>query len=397
MSTCIHRRGSRPGFTLIELLVVISIIALLVGLLLPALSSAREVARSAQCGTRLQGIGRMIYVYAADYNDCSPNETPNAGNTDLTVIPHAGWVVMTSRQRDPNDANQPLALLSGGVRVNAPVGLGQLISGAVTNNTTNVSGGAAAVAAMQFNDAGYLAGIDQLLCPNETQLVNNRATAAAVDKSYIDPIVRKNWNAGFDASWQTNHGGGYGGGWRGCVVSTGAGGATNNDYQGSYGYRGADYAYMPDATHLAYDGATLFGSGLVPDVGSVWGNGTTFNNKYLRMSMDGKNNKALVAEKGVTNNTGSNQYAFHSQLGGGNIMWGDGSVFFWKDKDLLRGRYTTNASAAMNDGVTCSTVQPTAAPAPLDGSNQPLPSAGFKLSYYFAAIDFNNGRSNGKP
>ncbi|MEI8152841.1 MAG: nitrile hydratase accessory protein, partial [Hyphomicrobiales bacterium] len=36
----------------------------------------------------------------------------------------------------------------------------------------------------------------------------------------------------------------------------------------------------------------------------------------------------IVAEKGVTNNTGSNQYAFHSQLDGGNITWGDGSVFF---------------------------------------------------------------------
>lgn len=79
----------RHAFTLIELLVVISIIALLIGILLPALGAARNSARNAQCLSNIRGMGQSQFTFATDHN-----QHVQTSSSDTIWLPGAGpnWV-----------------------------------------------------------------------------------------------------------------------------------------------------------------------------------------------------------------------------------------------------------------------------------------------------------------
>ena len=88
-----HRKhvGCR-GFTLIELLVVISIIALLIGLLLPSLQSARAIAQSTACLSGEKGIGLATWNYATDNKDALPMPYVQVGTAPAIGVKEGSFI-----------------------------------------------------------------------------------------------------------------------------------------------------------------------------------------------------------------------------------------------------------------------------------------------------------------
>ena len=105
-------KSSRRGFTLVELLVVISVIALLLSIMMPALNQAKEIARALVCAAQMRVYGTAVNLYANDWDDYfpryavySPPSDPGLGDRrrDLywvnLLAPQIGGVTVSTDDR----------------------------------------------------------------------------------------------------------------------------------------------------------------------------------------------------------------------------------------------------------------------------------------------------------
>jgi len=98
-------RDTRPAFTLIELLVVIAVIVILAGLLLPALSSAKERARKIQCMNNQRQLAVTLQMYSGDNQEHLPGNGYASPDSDVKL-----WVVGDGHWDPPFFTNLDLLL-----------------------------------------------------------------------------------------------------------------------------------------------------------------------------------------------------------------------------------------------------------------------------------------------
>jgi prepilin-type processing-associated H-X9-DG protein/prepilin-type N-terminal cleavage/methylation domain-containing protein len=167
------------AFTLIEILVVITIIAVLIGLLLPAVQGAREAARRAQCSNNLRQIGLAMHNYHSAQDTFPPAYITTVVNNPASPETGPGWgwgvMILNGLEQRPlyNAANFSLQITDpGSITVRTAILSVYLCPSNVGNGPVTVRNPAGTVLSTDLSAGQYVASAGQLE-PDEYPDSNN--------------------------------------------------------------------------------------------------------------------------------------------------------------------------------------------------------------------------------
>ena len=178
MKVTTKRNKAGRGFTLVEMLVVIAIIAILAAILLPALSAAREAARSNQCKNNL----RQFFVSLATRADNDPNELYCSGAFDGGrdgSIDTIGWVadMVNAGIAQPGKLLCPSNPGKLSEKINDYLGVITINPNEATSDTTKITSGAYNV------------------------VMATTAGTPARGQAVVDHFLSKGYNTNYASSW----------------------------------------------------------------------------------------------------------------------------------------------------------------------------------------------------
>jgi prepilin-type N-terminal cleavage/methylation domain-containing protein len=323
-------RHPNRGFTLIELLVVITIIGILLGLLLPAVQSAREAARRIECNNHLKQIGLALQSYAETHStfppgaitlqekplDCTSFQSRRGHGIFAMILPHL------EQQSAYNAINFAFAAIG--------------TQGAVSGGAINYTGLSTTIAAYACpSDLGQTPPLNKMVSPNGVTFnVYSRCSYAGVvgtvdifrwwcncPATANDGLVCFGTNVELmpDGAFGNNHAFG---------ITEFADGLSNTVLIGEF----ARFAGDPDSIFNVWNVALPIQSPTEPAVTRPQGLATTVPRLNARLRNPDYPSTNAVSWKKDPNNWEMGQFGFRSNHpGGAFFLYGDGSVRFVKN------------------------------------------------------------------